>query len=964
MLENRLQDAHSPAPFAADTPAPSRHELMAHRRARSVSLGPAMRLQFEDAWTVHHQVREILRAERISDAAGIAHETAAYAHLLPDGRQWKATLLIELPDASRRASELPRLNEAAHRLYVGCKGESWCHAQANEDLPDRHLGRPSAVHFLRFELPPSLREQLLGGTPAFVGCAHDDYRWQRLIPQQMLRLLLADLEPAVAQSIALQRRARASRRALHASALAAALAGGSALAQPQPAPAVEAAEPVAETVVTATRNEADAHKVPATITRVTRESLDRRAPADETELFENEPDVAFARDARRFGATRPNIRGIEDNRVLQLVDGIRLPNYFNGGGPTNFTLNAPLGTSTEFLKRVEVLRGPASSLYGSDAIGGVVGYLTLDPADLLAAGASLGGQLAAGYTGANHGRTGTVLGAGRGEQAEWLLGYTQTEAHGFENQGNVDTVSASRTTPNPQDVRDRSAIAKFVLRPAAGHRVVLTTEARDQDADVQVLRLASSLPKVTAMSGADSARRARASLEWEHKPGAGSWYDRLDARFFMQDAKTYNFNEQTRTNTSAGCSASTGTGNNCLIGQDFLFRQRSTGGSLQFDSTPGERQLLTWGVDAMRVRTEEQRGATVRNLTTGTTTSTLAGDGFPLRDFAPGHTDTVGLFMQDEIDGLAGGALSLTPGLRYDWRALRPDTGDALSQAVLGAIGKQAVSQTDSALSPKIAANWQFTPALAGYGQLVRGFRAPSYEEVNGHFRNPAQSYGTSPNPALEPETSTSVELGLRFNTETLRGQVAAFDNRYRNFIATARLDCPADPNCIAALGSTFMSVNLSKVRIHGAEARVAWDFLPRWRLDGAVAMARGSDQQTGQPLDTVEPARLSLGLAHEAGPWGAEARLRAAERVKRVNDNSGTTPSPWFRPAGYGVVDLGAWWRPWKGSRVSLSVNNLFDKKYWLWGDIRQADARNPAGVDFYSQPGRNVAARLEQTF
>src|SRR5262245_6845743 len=88
-------------------------------------------------------------------------------------------------------------------------------------------------------------------------------------------------------------------------------------------------------VVTATRTEAEADTVPATITRNTREEIDRRQPADESDLFKNEPDVAFARDARRFGATRPNIRGIEDNRVVQLVDGIRLPSFYNGGGPTN-----------------------------------------------------------------------------------------------------------------------------------------------------------------------------------------------------------------------------------------------------------------------------------------------------------------------------------------------------------------------------------------------------------------------------------------------------------------------------------------------------------------------------------------------------------------------------------------------------------------------------------------------------
>src|SRR3990167_1374624 len=171
-------------------------------------------------------------------------------------------------------------------------------------------------------------------------------------------------------------------------ALIAAITGSAALAQTEPT--------LKEVVVTATRIEADAAKVPATITRVTRDEIERRLPADESDLFEDEPDIAFGRDARRFGATRPNIRGIDDNRVLQLVDGIRLPNFYNGGGPTNFTMNAPLGTSLEFLKRVEILRGPASSLYGSDAIGGVVGYLTLDPADLLgrddrfAAGARLG----------------------------------------------------------------------------------------------------------------------------------------------------------------------------------------------------------------------------------------------------------------------------------------------------------------------------------------------------------------------------------------------------------------------------------------------------------------------------------------------------------------------------------------------------------------------------------------------
>ncbi|HSW32899.1 MAG TPA: TonB-dependent hemoglobin/transferrin/lactoferrin family receptor, partial [Steroidobacteraceae bacterium] len=627
-------------------------------------------------------------------------------------------------------------------------------------------------------------------------------------------------------------------------------------------------------------------------------------------------------------------------------------------------MNAPLGASLEFLRRVEVLRGPASSLYGSDAIGGVIGYFTLEPDDLLERGQRLGARARLGYSGANEGTTATLLGAGRGESVEWLLGYTQTDSHEFDNQGELDTIAVNRTRPNPQDLRDRGALAKFALRPAAGHTLSLAVEAREQDAEIQLLRFSSALPRVSRSAGEDLTRRTRGSLDWEHKP-RGGWYERMSARLYHQNADTDNLNRQSRTNTSAGCAAFTvmpGT-NTCRIEQDFLFEQTATGAGVEAHTAFGKHHLLAFGVDLSRVRTEQLRDVRVWNLTTGTFTKSLAGDTFPLRDFAPGYTDTLGIFVQDEIVGLAGGRLTLTPGLRYDRRRLEPEP-DALSQGVLAAIGRQAVSQTDSALSPKLAGLWQFAPTMSVYGQIVRGFRAPNYEEVNGHFRQTAMSYGISPNPDLEPETSTGVEIGARLSRTGLSGQLALFDNHYRDFISSVRLACPADPNCIAGLAATFMSVNLSRVRIYGAEARLAWEFAPGWRLAGALARARGTDEGANQPLDSVEPTRLSLALARDAGTWGAEARLRAATAVKRVNDFSGATLSPWFRPPAYEVFDSSVWWKPARQIRLSLAVNNLFDEKYWLWSDIRQADARNPAGVDFYSQPGRSVSATVQYAF
>ena len=168
---------------------------IAHRRRRSLGLGPAMWLQFEDEASVRYQIQEVLRAESIVEREAVQHTIDHYAHLLGDGRQWRATLFIGVTEAARRARELPLLSAAAHQLYVGCAALPRVVAEANEDLADRHLGRPSAVHFLRFALPPQLRDALCAGQGAVLGCAHPAYAWQRQMPAPLLHSLRADLQP-------------------------------------------------------------------------------------------------------------------------------------------------------------------------------------------------------------------------------------------------------------------------------------------------------------------------------------------------------------------------------------------------------------------------------------------------------------------------------------------------------------------------------------------------------------------------------------------------------------------------------------------------------------------------------------------------------------------------------------------------------------------------------------------------
>ena len=173
-----------------------RARAIAHRRERCLALGPDLRLQFEDETSVRHHIQEVLHIERIGDAASVQHTIDSYAHLLGERHEWSATLFIEVPEAARRERELPRLSQAAHHLYVGCAGLPRIVAEANRDLADRHLGRPSAVHFLRFVLSDAVCGALQAGAGAVLGCAHPAYAWQRPMPAALLRQLCAPLEDA------------------------------------------------------------------------------------------------------------------------------------------------------------------------------------------------------------------------------------------------------------------------------------------------------------------------------------------------------------------------------------------------------------------------------------------------------------------------------------------------------------------------------------------------------------------------------------------------------------------------------------------------------------------------------------------------------------------------------------------------------------------------------------------------
>jgi len=168
--------------------------IVAHRKLRSVPLGDHVTVQFEDETTVRYQIQEMLRIEKIFEEDGIQHEIDAYAPLVPDGTNWKATMLIEYPDPNERKRELARLIGIEDRMFVEVEGHPRVYAIADEDLERENAEKTSSVHFLRFEFPPAAREAVRAGAAVKLGCDHTNYPAHTTIAPETLASLAGDLK--------------------------------------------------------------------------------------------------------------------------------------------------------------------------------------------------------------------------------------------------------------------------------------------------------------------------------------------------------------------------------------------------------------------------------------------------------------------------------------------------------------------------------------------------------------------------------------------------------------------------------------------------------------------------------------------------------------------------------------------------------------------------------------------------
>ena len=743
------------------------------------------------------------------------------------------------------------------------------------------------------------------------------------------------------------------------------------------ASAAQAAEPAApdlplidvldRIVVSATLTERAQRDVASEVSVIDALQIDRRQIQDVADLLRYEPGVSAsgsAIGAGRFGRDGITIRGLGGNRVRIELDGIAIPDGFEIG---SFSSAGRDVVDVDALKRVEIVRGAASSLFGSDALGGVVSYLTRDPSDYLGAD---GGQYAAAkllYDSANRGSAITGTWAGGGAHDGIVLVATRREGSATGNKGTHDSADATRTRPNPQDTRSDALLAKYVHADGSGRvdRLTLDGELGKVDTDVLSGRVFSPLThaRTTSLFGEDQRQRLRLAFGQE-LPLAGALADSLDWSIHAQHSAATQDTFEQRVTIAAG-----GPVDPKQRYRRFEFGQRVIGAEALAHKafrTGAIEHALSYGLDLSRTRSEELRDGWQRDLTTGAVTHVVSPDTFPVRDFPISDTTSAALFGQDELR-LANDRLSLIPALRVDHYRLDPRADAIFSE---DNPGMTPVGLTRTRWSPKFGAIWRFDATLSAFAQYAHGFRAPPYSDVNMGFTNLAFGYTSLPNPDLKPETSNGLELGLRAGGRLGWLSLSAYENRYRDFIESQSF-VGVDPQSGLML---FQSVNLGRVRIRGIEARYGIDLgalddvFAGWRLNGSIAAARGDDETANAPLVSIDPATAVLGLAFEQERWGAELMGRLVARKDRLplqaipQDPSAPPPTPLFEAPGHAVFDLYAHWQASPQLELFGALTNLGDRRYWDWGAVAGFGQR--ANIDLYSAPGRAIRLGLRATF
>lgn len=702
-----------------------------------------------------------------------------------------------------------------------------------------------------------------------------------------------------------------------------------------------------ETLVVIGKTPRKVQDVVGAVSVINSELIDKQLVHNIADLLRYEAGISIVNSGSRFGNSSISIRGISGNRIATEIDGVPVAEQFNVGNYSNSGRNY---VDPELIKQVEILRGPASSTYGSDAIGGVVSFITKKPNDLLSqTDKDFYIGLKTGYYSVDDSKSVSVNTAFGNESSSVLISGSLRKGH------ELDTNTSSDIAKDVQDNETQSLLAKYHYAISDTQELSFTYDyfKRESQTDIKSILGLGRFRSSTAMFGDDETSRENFVINYDFVLDA-SWLEGGVIHFYDQSTETVQLTDEYRTSR----------GTNYRYDRDFYYQQDIQGVRLNFytnASLSSSTHHIGYGVEYSKTETKELRDGLQTNVDTGNSTNVILGEELSVRDFPITEVKELGIYLNDEII-IEGTNFTIIPAIRYDKYDLSPKVDSIYLE---DNPDQTVVSISEKSLSSKLGVVYQLNDDSKFYVQYVKGFRAPPFEDTNFGINIPFLNAVAIPNPDLKSEKIDGYEAGYNLINEHHEFDLVGFYNDYDDFIQTKVL-IGLEPVTRRYL---FQSQNIDNAKVYGAEVSYKYNnqglfsSTDNYTTYASVFWSKGENKDTDQPINEIEPNHAILGVEWLNSDESISVALNAnlVDAKSDIDDpNAGDSETQLATTKGYATFDLIANYYFNEQLTLAAAVNNLTDRQYWRWSDVNGFAESDPL-LATLAAPGVNASLQLK---
>ena len=704
-----------------------------------------------------------------------------------------------------------------------------------------------------------------------------------------------------------------------------------------PAVAQETKDNMMKITVTGTKSESTVKDYAGSVNVIEKSDYDKSPNVDIRNLLKDVPGVTTRKTTRTGvrgtpGISDVNIRGLDGDRILLLIDGIRLPDRYELGAYYNLGQGDYVDFS--FLKSIEIIKGSISSLYGSDALGGLIYYRSLDPYDILQGDSDFNVEIPINYFSENDGRSfSNKIAVKLSEKLSALFIYTNEVS--FDTKVPVASKYKDETENygdnlffNLQyDFNEQSSLNVIVEDINRSSRIVSSKANLENMGGLYKEMISNTITERTRVSAKysyesdnDSAfiNKAQSTIFWQE----GNVNDNFRRVVFESQDKIYNLT-------------------NKLIGINSDFKTDMT--------LFNDAHTLSYGFDV-----SENDGSRTRNtIDLGTGVNRFE------KDTPDTKTVRARFYLQDQF---SSGDFDFSAGFGYDYYSLDSKMDDDYN--INNSETVEAADDSYQVITPKFTVSYRASDESTLYARYSQGFRPPVWYQLNASFENPIAGYVTLSNPDLKPEKSNDYEIGYKLNGDHFEATFATYYNRYTDFLDSFS---DAGEATIVYKGvertvSVFQTQNVTDAEIYGVEFAGVYFFNPKkegFYLGNVFAWSEGNDLTSNIPLETIIPVtnNFSLGYKGADDRWQVSVGMLYSGRPRLRSDYADYIPSTSL------VFDLNAYWRISDSVTLNASVNNFTDQAYFNFQDVRGKNNDN-GDILRYSMPERNFQVGVKLSF